>query len=235
MKKIATVGLLGTILAITVGFISTNSISAIPFLTASTELSPHEFANMIGHVEYVVRGTDGQIKQYVQGDNVIVNRGTDCAAQAIFNPAENIANIACDFSLDGFSFIAIGNGTHVDDATQLQLVDDTGGADCDGVSITDDTCEMDRKAATVKITPAGIGSTVVTVETPDDDPFTFNHGDNNGAPNGEIRVTESGLFDSGTPFEGNMFSVRGIAGGGVAVTNADTLSVTWTITLSTGT
>ena len=46
-------------------------------------------------------------------------------------------------------------------------------------------------------------------------------------------VTQSGLFDSAVGGSNNMFSIRDIppVGTGLTVTNADTLSITWTITL----
>ena len=40
MKRTMTIGLLGAVLAVAVGFISTNAISATPFLMAGNEFSP---------------------------------------------------------------------------------------------------------------------------------------------------------------------------------------------------
>ena len=238
MKRTMTIGLLGAILAVAVGFISTNAISATPFLMAASDVSSDESAYMIGHVEYTVRGADGQIKQYVQGDNLIVDRGRDCAAQSIFDPSD-VTTPVCGITTDGFKFIAIGNGTHVDANDQLQLVDSTGTAPvyadadgCDSDNTTSDTCEMDRKQATVSINSAS-GSTVVSVSNAAD-PFTFNHGGNHANHNGilddQIEILESGLFDNGAAVGDNMFSARSVTG--ISVTNADTLAVTWTITLS---
>lgn len=236
MKRTMTIGLLGAILAVAVGFISTNAISATPFFMAASDVSSDESVYMIGHVEYTVRGADGQIKQYVQGDNLIVDKGRDCAAQSIFDPANSGA---CQNTIDGFQFIAIGNGTHFDDNAQLQLADSTASnsdysdADgCDSDNATPDTCEMQRKKGVVTITPKS-GSTVVSV-TNAEDPFTFNHGGNHANHNGvnadQIQILESGLFDANTGFTDNMFSAREVTG--ISVTSADTLAVTWTITLS---
>jgi hypothetical protein len=90
---------------------------------------------------------------------------------------------------------------------------------------------MDRLAASsVGITSAdtlGTGAdTTVSIVSP---AFQFN----TLGPAGTV-ITQSGLFDSDTAGTNNMFSVRDIpgqSGTGLAVTNADTLSVTWTITL----
>lgn len=233
MKRTMTIGLLGAILAVAVGFISTNAISATPFFMAASDVSSDESAYMIGHVEYTVRGADGQIKQYVQGDNLIVDRGRDCAAQGIFDPANSGS---CTLTADGFKFIAIGNGTHVDDNGQLQLVDSDGTDGCDNDNTTSDTCEMQRKEGVVTIV-SNAGSTVVTV-TNAADPFGFDHGGNhanhNGVNNDQIQILESGLFDDATisdpATDENLFSARSVTG--ISVTSADTLAVTWTITLS---
>ena len=44
-----------------------------------------ESAFMLGHVEYMVKGADGNVKAYKQSDNLIVSNGEDCAAKALFN------------------------------------------------------------------------------------------------------------------------------------------------------
>ena len=204
MKRTVTIGLLGAILAVAVGFISTNAFSATPFFVAASDLSSDESISMIGHAEYTVLDSNGQVIQYVQGDNRIVDRGRDCSAQRIFNASDTSA---CAFNGDGFNFIAIGNGTFVDDDGVTQLAD-----------------EMDRVAGDVSIT-SNSGTTVVSVTT--QSPFTFDHGTAN-HPSG-ITITESGLFDDGTAGADNMFSTRAVSG--ISVTAADTLAVTWTITL----
>jgi len=209
MKRTVTIGLLGAILAVTVGFISTNAISATPFFMAASDLSSDESFNMIGHVEYTVLDSNGQIKQYVQGDNQIVDRGRDCSAQRIFNATDSTGtgSSVCAFNGDGFNFIAIGNGTFVGGDGVTQLVD-----------------EMQRTPGVVSIT-SNSGTTVVSVTT--QNAFTFNHGTTN-HPNG-ITIGESGLFDDGAASADNMFSTRAVSG--ISVTAADTLAVTWTITL----
>ena len=218
MKRTMTIGLLGAVLAVAVGFISTNVISAIPFLMAESDLSANESTYMIGHVEYTVRDADGEIKQYVQADNVIVEKGKDCSAQRIFNATDNsgTGNSVCAFSGDGFNFIAIGNGTTGSanpSATETKLTDDSP-VGCNGGT---DTCEMDRKLGTVTIDPTG-PDTVATIKTKN--PFTFTS---------TTIVKQSGLFDNASPASGNMFSLRDALA--IPVTSTDTLAVTWKITL----
>ena len=206
MKRTMTIGLLGAVLAVAVGFISTNAISATPFLMAGNEFSPNESAYMIGHVEYTVRGADGQVKQYAQGDNLIVERGKDCAAQMIF---DNSSSTACTITsgTTGFSFIAIGNATGAVSGDELQL--DTGAT----------VGEIDRTPGTVTIDITGT-DTIATITTTT--PFAF-------TSISSTTVQQSGLFDDGTPVSGNMFAMRDALA--IPVTSADTLAVTWKITL----
>jgi hypothetical protein len=206
MKRTITIGLLGAVLAVAVGFISTNAISATPFLMAENEFSPNESAYMIGHVEYTVRGADGQVKQYVQADNLIVDKGKNCAAKMIFDNSSNAALCTITSGTTGFNFIAIGNATG-DGVTGNELELDAGL----------DVGEMDRTPGTVTFATSGT-NTIATIETTD--PFTF-------TSISSTTVQQSGLFDDGT--SGNMFAMRDSLA--IPVNSADTLSVTWKITL----
>ena len=205
MKRAMTIGLLGVILAVAVGFVTTNAISATPFLMAGSQVGPDESVYMIGHVEYTVKDADGQIKQYAQGDNAIVEKGKDCAAQLIFDRGDTTA---CTFNGDGFNFIAIGNATGAVDGTELQL--DIGA----GVG------EISRTAAVVTIDTSGTDA-VATITTVNAFNFTSIS---------STIVEQSGLFDDGAAAGGNMFSMRDNLG--INVTSADTLAVTWKITLA---
>jgi hypothetical protein len=210
MKRTVTIGLLGAILAITVGFISTNAISATPFLMAASDLSSDESLGMIGHVEYTVLDSNGQIKQYIQGDNLIVDKGRNCAAILIFDNSSSTPDCTISPGTTGFNVIAIGNGTSpAPGNNDLQLVD-----------------EMQRTPGVVTISEPADGTTIVEVTT--EAPFTFNHGTTN-HPDG-ITIEESGLFDDMTAGGGNMFSNRVV--GNIEVSSADTLAVTWTITIT---
>jgi hypothetical protein len=220
MKKYTSLALIGALVVGMAGFISLDAISATSFGTMQVASDIHETGKMIGHVTYELRGTDGNIKHYSQSDNVIVDVGTDCAATSIFDTTDSSA--ICTLGTDnGFSFIAIGNSTVT---FPLASVDD--------IALDDDTVdgrEMQRLAGTVSITPADSGNNVDTLVSIVSPAFLFNEL----GPAGTV-ITQSGLFDSDVGGSNNMFSVRDIpgqGGTGLAVTNADTLSVTWTITL----
>ncbi len=229
MKRYTSLALIGVLVVGMAGFISLDAISATSFVTMKAASDIHETSQMIGHVTYELRGADGNIKHYFQSDNVIVDKGTDCAATAIFDTTDT-AGICTLGGGTGFSFIAIGNSTN---AFPLASVDDTAldiSGDCSGGFETADCTgdETNRLDGAVSITAANSpgADTTVSIVSP---AFTFN----TLGPAGTV-ITQSGLFDSAVGGSNNMFSVRDIpgqGGTGLTVTNADTLSVTWTITL----
>jgi len=223
MKRYTSLALIGVLVVGIAGFISLDAFSATSFVTMKAASDIHETGQMIGHVTYELRGADGNIIYYSQSDNVIVDLGTDCAANAIFDTSD--ASGICTLGTDGgFSFIAIGNSTNT---LPLASVDDTA-LDNDG---TDG--EIARNAGTVGITPADSANSLDTTVSIVSQTFEFGAAGLQLGPAGTV-ITQSGLFDSVAGGSDNMFSVRDIpgqGGTGLTVTNADTLSVTWTITL----
>jgi hypothetical protein len=218
MKKYTCLALIGAIITGITGFVSLDVISATSLMTMQGVSNIHETGLMIGHVTYEVRGMDGQIKHYFQSDNVIVDKGTDCSAQAIFNDADD--DVCILGTGGGFAYIAIGNATGaLAEASDLAL--DT--------SVSPFGGEVKRSGfIDAIITAANSGSSLDTVVSIASTPFTFTELGSAGTS-----ITQSGLFDQGT-LGGNMFSIRDISGPGpgLPVTNTDTLSVTWTITLT---
>ena len=214
MKKYMTLALIGAIVAGIAGLISIDAISATPLVTMQGASNFHESGLMIGHVTYEVRGADGEIKHYVQGDNLITNIGTDCAATALFNSGA----AACP-TPNNFAFIAIGNATG-ETATKTDTKLDTSVGPPPGG-------EMHRSPSPIvaTIAPNAGSGTVVTISN-SGTPFTFTDLRTGITP---TTVTQSGLFDDASV--GRMFAIKDIS---VPVGNADTLAVTWTITLTAG-
>lgn len=225
MKKYTSLALIGAIVAGITGFVSLDAISATSLMTMQGTSDIHETGLMIGHVTYEVRGMDGQIKHYFQADNVIVDKGTDCSAQAIF---DNGDTDVCDVSsTTGFGYIAIGNSTEVFPS------ESPGSASPDDIALHEDTDGngevkrsgfIDATITAADFTAIPPTDTVVSIAS-----TAFDFLD---LPSGTT-ITQSGLFDQAV--EGNMFSIRDIPGptnSGLPVISTDTLSVTWTITLT---
>ena len=237
MKRYTSLALIGVLVVGMAGFISLDAISATSFVTMKAASDIHETSQMIGHVTYELRGADGNIKHYVQSDNMIVDLGTDCAATAIFDTDDG-SGICALGGNGGFAFIAIGNATvstdggvtgALEEEDDIVLDTSDGGADNFGdPNFPNAGDEMARSLIIIDavITPA-VGSSVDTTVSIASLPFRFDDLGSN------TLVTQSGLFDSAGFAAGNMFSIRDIPpiGTGLTVNNADTLSVTWTITL----
>jgi len=184
----------------------------------------------------------GNVVQYLQGDNVVVNDGEDCAAEAIFG----VSGVTCFGSQgsDYFDVIGIGNGTSTDsdgDATNSTLQDSV--ADDDTMECADASTDgfMAGRTVTPTLTSAASGATGAVVELDtSSQPFTFD------ASNATV-VMDSGIFNtspggvaangacSADATAGSGFSMfsRQLLNGltGITVSNGDSLSVKWTITV----
>ena len=225
MKTTSMIALIAVISAVSMGVISMNGFSAIPFATAS--VSP-ESGVMMGHVEYIVHDADGNIKSYLQDDNQVVNRGDDCVMAYTFNPSDTAGSDNCVSNSNGFRFIGIGNATTTIAATDTTL---TNAATTIASSGVPGLMSM-RTDGTVVFTASSNGGTVVIAT---ESPFTF-------SASNATTVHTAGLFDvkcnmgsqacTSYGTNSNMFSVQRLASGsGVGVTAGDSLSVTWTITV----
>jgi hypothetical protein len=220
MKTTSMIALIAVISAVSIGTISLNGFSAIPLVAAS--VSP-ESGTFMGHVEYILRDSDGNIKSYVQGDNLVVNKGDDCVIGYAFQTG--ITSDNCTLTGTGFRYIGVGNGS------SSAVVN--GDTTLDGTSTTvassgvGGLMSMKLDTDTVGTASSSGGTVVIATETP----FVFTAGTNT------TTVTGAGLFDGtctmtagvctayGSP---NMFSAQRIS---VAVAGGDSLSVTWTITV----
>lgn len=220
MKTTSMLALIAVISAVSIGTITLNGFSAIPLVAAS--VSP-ESGTFMGHVEYILRDSDGNIKSYVQGDNLVVNKGDDCVIGYAFQTG--ITSDNCTLSSTGFRYIGVGNGSSTAVVNGDTTLDQT--TQAVATTSTDGLMAMKLDTDTVGTASASGGTVVIATETP----FVFTAGTNT------TTVTGAGLFDGtctmtngvctayGTP---NMFSAQRI---NVAVAGGDSLSVTWTITV----
>ena len=220
MKTTYVVALIAVISAVSISAISLNGFT-IPLATAS--VSP-ESGTMMGHVEYILRDADGNIRSYIQSDNMVVNKGDDCVLAYVFNPSNTAGTDNCDTNANGFRFIGIGNATATVTATATTL---TNTAQTFADTTNDGLMAM-REDPTIVFVASSNGGTA-EIATPS--PFKFVAGVNN------TTVLSAGLFDSictqasGTctaAYPANMFSVQTL---NVGVSGGDSLSVTWTITV----
>ncbi|MBI5860330.1 MAG: hypothetical protein HZB73_06605 [Nitrosarchaeum sp.] len=227
MKTTSMIALIAVISAVSLGAISMNGFSAIPLATAS--VNP-ESGTIMGHVEYILRDADGNIKSYVQGDNMVVNKGDDCVIGYAFQTTAAGSSDNCTTNSNGFRFIGIGNGTITVDAADTTLLDAGATTVAGGSPGAEGIMAVRADSNTVGTASSNGGTVVIATESP----FTF-------VAANATTVTAAGLFDatcsgvSGTTgactanaSTMNMFSAQSIS---VAVASGDSLSVTWTITV----
>ena len=227
MKTTMVIAAFAVAAAIAVSAISINTIPSYALATGS--ISP-EAGTVMGHVEYVVRDMNGDIKSYTQLDNMVVNKGDDCVLVTMF---KTTTGSSCTFSSDGFVFIGIGNGTFTADAADTTLVDN----DSTAVATNQGGLMAVKKDSTVTGTASSNGGTVtIATETP----FQFV---NTGSIKNTTSVTAAGLFDAtcqtveastgrctANGATMNMFAGQALSPT-VAVSDGDSLDVTWTITV----
>ncbi|WP_299292834.1 hypothetical protein [Nitrosopumilus sp.] len=242
MNRLNTIGLFAGIFAIAMGAVALNGQSATSFMVSAVPQTQEEFG-MIGHVEYNVLDESGAIKQYIQGDNVVVEDGLNCAALAIFDSADSVTGGTCTVGTAEFQYISIGNFSSVGTPAESLEALEAGGSASNGCAISGGTSpnpthggEMSRRLVDPTFAESS-GNTVVTLEL--SDPFTFD-------VNNATDVMQSGIFNAASTQaakggDQNICSNIGTADAfaiqdlnnedGITVTNGDSLSVKWTITV----
>ena len=217
MNRTKAIALFTAVFAVTVGILGMNGLSATSFgIIPATTSTAGETQDLLGHVTYILRDEDGNIKSYLQSDNVVATRGKDCATQMLFGNTTAPAGGCVDASgtTTGFNYIAIGNATGQSAAAADTALDSSGGG------LPAGGAEIKRNQGAVAF---GSNQATITSQT-----FSFNAASDNTAG---TTVSQSGLFDGATSgaANSNMFSIQDIS---IAVGSSDTLQVTWTITLS---
>lgn len=232
MNRTKTIALFAGIFAIAMTTYGLSGVSASPMVMASIPQA-QDGMGMLGHVEYTVLDSNQNVKQYLQSDNVVVRTGTDCAGEFIFGTTNSAT---CTSTGTAYQYIAIGNATTPDAAATDIELDVDGGTGCA-------TSTVDGEQARKLVTPTqtdndGSGTDVVLDVLTD----TFKFDANNATT-----VTQSAIFNdnvattasngscsslgaAGTDWE--MFSIQDLSGGGVVVSDGDSLAVKWTITIS---
>lgn len=245
MKRTTSIVLFASIFAIagTLGF-SGNSATS---LMIAAEPQTQENVGMLGHVEYKVLDEMGNVKAYMQNDNIVVNDGKDCVAEKIFG--DPLAQLTCSQTSNVFNYIGIGNGSSANiaatNATLADASDDNAGncAHTDAGAGATAGGEMARRQVSASSVVAGGTGTVVTLDT-SSAPFSFT------ASNATV-VRDSGIFNANfeTPLSLTQCGGTGETGGsantnwemfsrqllngatGITVSAGDSLSVKWTITV----
>ena len=163
----------------------------------------NEQGGITGHVTAVLRDADGNIKQYSQSDNAIIDDGKEFIADDIFG-----TSLSGGTTTNNFDFIEIGtnNTIHIE-------------TDTVATAFTSVSCPRVQDAGVATDVSTG-GQVVLTVESA----FAGSTG------NCAATFAEALLANAITG--GEVLALTQFSGGTVTLTAADTLTITWAITLN---
>lgn len=242
MRRITTAIPAITVAGVLVSFLVTNSMIPTTFMIAQSKptSSLSDSGGVLGHVTYVVRGPDGHIKAYAQTDNTRTVRGINCVFNAVFSPstvnftagnASGSGKSSCDLgrigSFTGYTVIGLinGSGTVTLNGSDTYTLSKIGGiraSSKDGlIPVTAAANEGAPAAASSVAATSGVYNGV-TITSP---AFAFSNLASAGTTvRGSMLLNATG----GTPsvFAENVLSPT------VTVGSGDTLTVTWSITLT---
>jgi len=234
MNRLKTIVLFAGIYGIGLGAISLNDSSATSLSILAEPSQIENEVSMLGHVEYTILDSSGSIKQYLQGDNTVAIGGKDCVSRLVF---ENSTSAVCPLGNNEFQHIAVGNFTTPSNDPPLNTEAELEASTPGSCAASGTTGEMSRKQVTPGFTAAVTGTgTIVTLDTVND-PFDF------GPSNSSGNITQSGVFNGpeltqdgerqcATLAGTSMFAIQNLSGTtGIAVSDGDSLSVKWTITV----
>lgn len=181
---------------------------ALPNVQAETQ---SETSGVMGHITLILTGPDGVIKQYVQTDNLVTDKGKDCIVEKVFN-ADTVSCGAGDFQTIGLGTTTTSTQTSTDVSTPL-------------------IAPCIRFAAAQPVGDGGTDTQKVTITA------SFGGATQTGADVDSVEcakiITEAGLFNAGgesSGATGDMFSYQSF--GAVTVGASDSLTVNWVIDFS---
>ena len=221
-----------------VGTIGITGFSAATMMTASTPMMTSS-SNMMGHLEYTLVDANGQIKAYGQTDNLVTNLGDRCAAELIFENDSGDAG-GGDCTGNVFNVIGISNKTGtVSDTTDFSVFEQAGTLQA-GVMAT---INVGAGGVTIDNISDGAGN-IGAVITNSAHPFTFSDDTaitNMSAGGSSTTLTNAYLLDATCTVDGSgqgtcatIATAEILAGqslGSLQVSDGDSLTITWTVTL----
>lgn len=217
MKPQSTIIALVAALAVTTGGLGLTFTGV--FDEAPSKVASQNYASgfMMGHLQVETFDKDGNLKDYRQTDNAVVDDGEQCISKMLFGTTQASAGrgqytgtSACTGSLTGaWDVIAIGTDSTAAADTQVILLNETSSSD-----------GLERGVATTKTWTNGTGSTTTKIVM--SKTFTSD------SPR-DHTIQESGLFNSTTVAGSGMLARQTFSG--VTLSDGDSITVTWTFTV----
>ncbi len=214
MKVSTTTLILGVSLAVVAGLFGT-TIFGVADLHNTALTSASASGVITGHVTTTLTDSAGNIKEYRQSDNQIVNTGETCVTKVLFAVSPSTVTTGpCGAAFtSGFRFIGIGNYSTAANGTQTALGNEyqlsmPSLARSGSVAVMTNSTGLDQTAGS-------FGKAVISKT------FTCTH-----CVNPQI-VTESGLFNSTNVHADPMFARQQFSA--ITMNNGDSLTVQWTV------
>lgn len=205
---------LGVALVIVAGMFTANvsglmSINAAPIAKTMGATG----AYMSGHVTTVLTDSAGNVKEYRQTDNIIVNNGENCVSKSLFQAGAGSGtgtNVCTGALTNPFDVIEVGTGATKANGTDVALVTElTSSGFASGVATT-------KTWTNSSGTAGNTAASIVLAKT-----FT-----NSGT---SVQVAESGLFNDTIAATNGLFARQNFTA--ITVGNGDSLTVQWTINI----
>lgn len=195
MNRTTSTLLLGAIIAVGFGIYGVSEISD------TQSPAPSDSSFMTGHLTLTAYDENGNVKAYVQTDNIVLNTGDNCISVAIFDHDSGTTCTAADFD-----FIAIGIGANATTPKEAWV---------DPLPITWDASIAAASVVATEVT-TGTGGAVTLLTA------TFSNVDAN-IDEAAIR-TAGGSGSAGNALAYQQFTE-------IVLGTADDLTVEWTITI----
>ncbi len=214
MKVNTTTLILGVSLAVVAGLFG-STIFGVTDSNNNALTSASASGLITGHVTTTLTDTAGNIKEYRQSDNLIVNQGENCVTKMLFGAlgGDTLGTSVCTGqNTDGFRYIQIGNSSQTVQSSDYKLGNP--------YNATSGVSSLVPKVATVTLTNStgsGSGTTAIALLT-----TTFTS-----TQTAAQTVSESGLFNSTIDNTNGMFARQTFTG--ISMNNGDSLTVQWTI------
>ena len=160
----------------------------------------------LGHVAMTVTDSDGNIKSYIQSDNIVTDQGLQCALVALFSPT---VDAECGNTNEPFNIIVLGSNST------------DGPAAADDVTLDVTESEVARIIAEFIVQD---GNDIILNRT-----FIVGEGEAGTGGLGELEVVgETALFDDAADNSGNMLARVVLPP--TTVVDGDEIFIEWTIT-----
>jgi len=226
--QIPLVALIAVITVATIATLGVTGISATNLMPQSTTMDRTSMF-MMGHVELILRGSDGEIKNYFQGDNLITNTGDRCVAEMMWPASSTVGAGAEECSGNDFDVIAITNRTDLSPDDNTDISDFTTVATGSGAG-GDITATIPDTVITLAAT--GVGNDVTITNSG----HLFNFDVNNATTIEGVLLLDGACAEASdgscttvpTANNGEVLAARAAT---LTVSAGDTLQVTWTITI----